>query len=108
MPPYGELSGIDLVTEGILTLQALNGLFTKCKESPYEIESVQENKCNGADKIFNIIKECEEIYILVGRKVNVIYHNPALPFEMSIRSNLIREMSSHLERLGKKVFLEYC
>ncbi len=108
LPPYGELSGIDLVTEGILTLQALNGLFTKCKESLYEIESVQENKCNGADKIFNIIKECEEIYILVGRKVNVIYHNPALPFEMSIRSNLIREMSSHLERLGKKVFLEYC
>ena len=74
----------------------------------YDLQCNAWANANGAEKMFLIIRECEEVSILIGRKVNVFYHNPALPFEMSIRSNLIREMSSNLERLGKKVILEYC
>ena len=108
LPPYGELPGVELITEGVLTLQRLNSMFSACKKDLYELSVAPFSNGNGAEKIFLTIRECEEIHILVGRKVNVFYHNPALPFEMSIRSNLIRELSSHLERLGKKIFLEYC
>lgn len=108
LPPYGKMEGVDIVTEGVLTIQALNKMITLCKKNMYDIECNNGSEADGAEKIFLIFRECDEIHILVGRKVNVFYHNPSLPFEMSIRSNLIREMAHNLERLGKKVILEYC
>ncbi len=108
LPPYGKMDGIDIVTEGVLTIQALNKMVSLCKKNMYDIECKENEDADGAEKIFSIIRECDEVYILVGRKVNAFYHNPALPFDMSIRSNLIREMAHNLERLGKKLVLEYC
>lgn len=108
LPPFGELEGVDVVTEGVLTIQALNQMISSCTKDMYEIQCNNWVNANGAEKIFLIIRESEEVHILVGRKVNVFYHNPSLPFEMSIRSNLIRELSCHLERMGKKVILNYC
>ena len=108
LPPYGKMDGIDIVTEGVLTIQALNKMVSLCKKNMYDIECKENEDADGAEKIFSIIRECDEVHILVGRKVNAFYHNPALPFDMSIRSNLIREMAHNLERLGKKLVLEYC
>lgn len=107
LPPYGEMEGVDLVTEGVLTLKALNELLEKCKNNMFEID-IEEKTANSAEKIFLILRTCDEIKFLVGRKVNVFYHNPALPFDMSIRSNLIRDIAKNLEKLGKKVEIEYC
>ena len=108
LPPHGEMKGVDIVTEGVLTIQAFNKMLANCRKDMYDLQCNAWANANGAEKMFLIIRECEEVSILIGRKVNVFYHNPALPFEMSIRSNLIREMSSNFERLGKKVILEYC
>lgn len=108
LPPYGEMENIGIVTEGVLTIQAVNKMISLCKKSLYDISCKNFDDANGAEKVFLTLRESEEIHILVGRKVNVFYQNPSLPFEMSVRSNLIREMTSNLERLSKKVFLEYC
>ena len=107
IPPYGTMEGVDLVTEGVLTIQGLIKLVAECKKDMYDVD-VDADNANAAEKLFYIIRECDEVDILVGRKVNAFYHNPALPFDMSIRSNLIRELASNLERVGKKVKLEYC
>ncbi len=106
LPPYGKMSGIDLVTEGVLTLQALNKILLCCKKNMYELDFDGNDK--AAEKLFLILRDCDEIDFLVGRKVNAFYHNPALPFDMSIRSNLIRDISKNLERLGKEIKVEYC
>ncbi|HQI78403.1 MAG TPA: hypothetical protein PK845_02795, partial [Petrotogaceae bacterium] len=106
LPPYGKMSGIDLVTEGVLTLQALNKILLCCKKNMYELDF--DGNDNAAEKLFLILRDCDEIDFLVGRKVNAFYHNPALPFDMSIRSNLIRDISKNLERLGKEIKVEYC
>jgi len=108
IPPHGDMDGVDIVTEGVLTIQAVNKMISCCKDSMYDIKLVHYDSCNGAEKMFLLMRESEEIHFIVGRKVNVIYHNPLLPFEMSVRSNLIRELASNLERLGKKIVLEYC
>lgn len=107
IPPYGTMDGVDLVTEGVLTIQGVNRLVAECKKDMYEID-IDVESSNAAQKLFYIIRECDEVDILVGRKVNAFYHNPALPFDMSIRSNLIRELAHNLERVGKLVKLEYC
>ena len=89
LPPYGTMKEIDLVTEGVLTIKKLIELLKKCKNDMYELDFL--GSLNGAEKIFLYIRESDNINILVGRKVNAFYHNPELPFDMSIRSNLIRE-----------------
>ena len=73
----------------------------------YEIDFDKKN-INAADNMFLILRDCDEIKIMVGRKVNAFYHNPALPFDMSIRSNLVRDIVKNLQRVGKDVEIEYC
>jgi len=107
IPPYGTMKGVDLVTEGVLTLKGLNNLLSQCKNNMFEID-IEEKNIDAAEKMFITIRDCDEITLQVGRKVNVFYHNPALPFDMSIRSNLIRDIKSNLIRLGKEVNVEYC
>jgi hypothetical protein len=101
------MKGVDLVTEGVLTLKGLNNLLSQCKNNMFEID-IEEKNIDAAEKMFITIRDCDEITLQVGRKVNVFYHNPALPFDMSIRSNLIRDIKSNLIRLGKEVNVEYC
>jgi len=107
LPPYGDLKGVDIVTEGVLTLKALNSILTDCKMNMFEVD-INEKDMNAAEKLFLLLRDCDEIQFFIGRKVNAFYHNPALPFDMSIRSNLIRDIVKNLERLGKEVKLEYC
>ncbi|WP_307905458.1 SpoIIE family protein phosphatase [Haliovirga abyssi] len=106
LPPTGTMKGVDLITEGVLTLKYLNRMLDKCKDNMHEINIPE--KMNSGEKLFSILTECDEVNILVGRKVNAFYHNPNLPFDMSIRSTLIRGLSKNLERLGKTVNIEYC
>jgi hypothetical protein len=107
LPPYGHMENVDLVTEGVLTLKSLNKLLSECKNNMYEIDFDKKN-INAADNMFLILRDCDEIKIMVGRKVNAFYHNPALPFDMSIRSNLVRDIVKNLQRVGKDVEIEYC
>ena len=106
LPPAGTMKGINLITEGVLTLKYLNKMLEECKENMYEIDL--PHKMNSGEKLFDILRECDEINIIVGRKVNAFYHNPDLPFDMSIRATLIRGISKNLERLDKNVNIEYC
>lgn len=108
LPPVGQLEGVDLITEGTLTLQFLNKILSNCKLDFLELDSIMIEKENGAWKLIQLIREAEEVYLLVGQTINAYYHNPQLPFEMTLRGNLIRELCSHLERLNKKLIIEYC
>ena len=73
IPPAGSMDGVDLVTEGVLTIKALIELVKKCKNNMYEVDL--RGKLNSAEKLFKLIRECDDIDILVGRKVNTFYHN---------------------------------
>lgn len=105
LPPYGKMKNVELVTEGVLTIKKLNEMLSKCNNM-YELKL--ETPLDAAEKLFSIIRDCDVVDMLIGRRVNVFYHNPALPFDMSIRSNLIRELSEKLNKAGKTVNVEYC
>jgi hypothetical protein len=101
------MKGVDLVTEGVLTLQKLNKLLDTCEKDLFEY-NFKDEEPDGAQKMFEMLRNSDEINFLVGRKVNAFYHNPALPFDMSIRSSLIRDITGNLKRLGKIVSVQYC
>ena len=103
LPPSSKMSGIDLVTEGVLTLSKATYLLNTLNVS----SNTQFGK-GPADQICKMLLDSDEIYILVGTKINETNHDPNLPVEMEIRKHLIQRLTKVLsEKFMKVVNVEY-
>jgi hypothetical protein len=101
LPPESFMEGIDLVTEGILTLQKVNELLKGYKNS------VRLGR-GPADKIVKMIMESDEINFLVGTRINVAHQDPTLPVDLEIRRTVVRRIARILEdRWLKLVTVDY-
>jgi serine/threonine protein phosphatase PrpC len=103
LPPSSKMDGIDLVTEGVLTLSKATYLL-----NTLNINSGTQFGKGPADQICKMLLDSDEIYILVGTKINETNHDPSLPVEMEIRRNLIQRLTKVLsEKFMKVVVVEY-
>lgn len=101
LPPESFLQGIDLVTEGILTLQKVNEILKTYNNS------VRLGK-GPADKIVKMIMESDEIQFIVGTRINVAHQDPNLPVDLEIRRTVVKRIARLLEEKWlKKVSVEY-
>ncbi|VGO14835.1 hypothetical protein PDESU_03404 [Pontiella desulfatans] len=99
LPPVSRIEGVDLVTEGILTLtETLNLLDGKPRPA-------QEN---AAVLLADQLLDSDVIQILVGTKINQAHQDPNLPVELEIRRSLMRRIATVLETTYfKEVKLEF-
>lgn len=105
VPPIGYIKGIDLVTEGVLTMK-------KATEKLVELKEATDLKCihgeDGASKLASILyEECTHIRMLIGRAINPAHQNPSFPNELSIKMYVIDKLREVLIDLGKIVEIEY-
>ena len=110
IPPIAYMEGIDLVTEGVLTLNRVIRLLRRYvkKESVVEDFFEELDKPNGASMVAKmIIEDCTEIHLYVGKAVNSAYQNPGIPFDLGIRQNMVDQLRAVLEDLGKPVTVTY-
>lgn len=104
LPPIGQLKGVDLVTEGILTIsQAIEIL----RKSNCDVSRLPSDR-NGAALLAREILEADSIFFLVGQKINEFYQNPLLPKNISIRRNIVEDLVKLLQEKQKEISLEYC
>ena len=54
-----------------------------------------------------LIEECTDLNLFVGKAVNTAHENPDLPFDLSIRMNLVEQLKECAQNLGKKVNVRY-
>lgn len=105
VPPYAKIDGIDLVTEGVLTMKVT---IDKLKMIAEGMEIELENENDGASKLAKILSEdCSHIKMLVGKAINPAHQNPYFPQELSIKLNVLNELKNVLEKIGKVVNVEY-
>ena len=110
IPPIAFMEGIDLVTEGVLTLRkAIELLKRYLIECDLSSEFFSElDKKNGASMIAKIlIEDCTELHMFVGTAANSAYQNPGLAFDLGIRQNLVKQLKEAVEGMGKKVTVTY-
>lgn len=110
IPPIAFMDGIDLVTEGVLTLNRVVQLLKRYakKESVAEDFFQELDKSNGGSMVAKmIIEDCTEIHLFVGKAINSAYQNPGLPFDLGIRQNLVDQLKTTLEAMGKPVKVTY-
>ena len=97
LPGLSEMAGVDLVTEGILTL-------TKTLEY-LESGNTEEN---AAKTLMDFLLDSDVINFLVGAQMNKAHYDPNLPIEIEIRKNIIKQMAKVLEeKYLKKVNVQF-
>jgi len=101
VPPVARLEGVDLVTEGILTLTRLSELLREGTE-PADVQF----GIDGASALLRQVMEVDHVHFIAGRVVNPAHQNPALPRELGIRMSVVREIAEELRRRGKEVTVE--
>lgn len=109
VPPMAEIEGIDLVTEGVLTLGKTLKLLKKYVRDEFDEEFFEElDADNGASRLAKLlIEECTELNLFVGTAVNDAHKESELNFELSMRQNLVDQLIRTVEEMGKTVTVKY-
>ena len=109
IPPIGSIQGIDLVTEGVLTLSRTVEILQEYLD--HETDSFYFKKLdekNGAAMLAKILlEECTTLNLFIGTAINPAHQNPGLPSDLSIKLKLIDKLCGLMERLGKRVTKKY-
>ena len=107
VPPIGKIEGVDLVTEGVITM---NKVITYARDYLGDNELYNEWSYgnDGASLICRmLIEEATDINFYVGRAINPAHQNPDLPINFNIKMNLATELSECLKKMGKHIKISY-
>ncbi len=107
IPPTATIEGVDLVTEGVITV---NRVLEYAKDYLVENKLYEQwsFKKDGASLICRLLfEEATDINFYVGRAVNPAHQNPNLPINFNIKMNLVDELSKCLKKMGKKIKVSY-
>jgi hypothetical protein len=101
LPPISFIDGINLVTEGILTLGKVAELLRN-----YDSNFVAGR--GPADQIVELILKSDEIHLIIGTRINIAHQDPTLPIELEIRRTLVKRIARLLEeKFLKEVSVEF-
>ncbi len=109
VPPTAEIDGIELTTEGVLTLRKALSLIEACISSDSTMQDyLNLNKKDGASKLAKILlEECTNVKFFVGRAMNPAHQNPGFPLNLSLKLKLVEEIAECIRSIGKQVSIEY-
>ena len=93
LPPPSSIEGIDLVTEGILTLTEV---VRHLEQGNYQQAPL------AARQMIELLLASDVIELVVGTKVNDAHLDPNLPVDLEIRRNIVRRLSQVLEENYRK------
>ncbi len=109
IPPMATMEGLDLVTEGVLTIGSALDLLHRYENDEFDeafFDALDAE--NGAAKLARLlIEECTDLNLFVGRALNPAHQNSNLPFDLSVRMNLVEQLKDCAERMGKHVTVKY-
>ena len=98
LPPIAEMEGIDLLTEGILTLS---------RTVDY-LEREETSHTDAAGLLVDFLLNSDIIEFMVGAMLNQAHYDPSLPIEIEIRRTVIKKMKKLLEeKYFKQVIIHY-
>ena len=107
VPPIAEIDGVDLVTEGVITVNKVLE-YAKDYLGDNEFYEHWSFKRDGASLISRLLfEEATDINFYVGRAINPAHQNPDLPINFSIKMNLVSELSDCLKKMGKRIKVSY-
>jgi len=90
VPPAAVMEGVDLVTEGTLTLAKVAEMLERGNQS-------EPRRKNAARDLVTLMLQSDIVEFLVGTRINEAHQDPSIPVELDLRRNIIRKIASLLE-----------
>lgn len=104
VPPIAHIKGIDLVTEGVLTLRKVSEKL----EAYVSGQIIPFNHKDAATLLSDLlINDSTHIEFWIGKAINPAHQNPDFPFELSIKLHVVERIIAHLKQMGKIVTIQY-
>ena len=105
IPPIGHIDGIDLTTEGVITLRRLLELAEKYN-STSDLSPKYYDKKDGASLLANLLfEQATKVNFLVGQSANIAHKG--LPIDITMKLKLVEKLADNLRKMGKQVEIEY-
>ncbi len=105
VPPIGHIDGIDLTTEGVLTLRKLVELSEKYL-SHTDLTPKTFTKRDGASLLADMLFEkATHVKFFVGQSINAAHQG--LPIDITMKLKLVDTISKNLKLAGKTVEVYY-
>lgn len=99
IPMASKMQGIDLVTEGILTLTDVYRMLK---------EGIDKDKDNAATRLTTLLLDSDKIDFVIGTKINEAHQDPNLPMELDIRRNIVKKIFRLLQsKYLKEISVKY-
>ncbi|MPN30864.1 hypothetical protein SDC9_178335 [bioreactor metagenome] len=107
IPPTARIQGVDLVTEGVITLNRVY---------EYSIDVLSSNdkyfdwsyKMDGASQIARaLFEDATDINFFVGCAINPAHQKEGLPIKFSTKLQLIEALSENLKKMNKNIKVSY-
>ncbi len=109
VPPTASIRGIDLVTEGVLTMSHTLKLLNTFNSDEVDVDFFEAlDADNGAAALARVlIEDCTDVLFFVGRASNQENYDNVGLFDISVRKNLVEQFKDVLESMGKNVTVQY-
>lgn len=105
IPPIGFIDGIDLTTEGVITIRRVLELSERYLD-PSDIAGKSFTKRDGATLLAKLLfEDSTDIEFFVGQSVNEAH--AGLPIETTMKLKLIDKLAANLKKMDKAVNVRY-
>ncbi len=109
VPPMAHIDGMDLVTEGVLTLSKTVDILKQFQQNQTTYTDFKTLDNGGPAETLAklLLEDCTNLNLFVGRAINPAHQNPGLPMDLSIKLRIIENLMEVMKALGKTVSIKY-
>ena len=106
IPPILLIKGIDLATEGIITMQRVL-VYIEDYQNEKKLVNKWRKQKDGASLLTQIIIEATNINFFIGQVINPAHQFPSSQISFDIKMNTFNKLLSHLNQMKKKISVKY-
>jgi hypothetical protein len=107
IPPYSEIAGVDLATEGIITLNKVLALAKDYQKDNAAYFTWSYRKDGASMLAESLFEEATDITFYVGCAVNEAHQEEHGEITFKMKMQIIDNLASELKRMGKRVKVSY-
>ncbi len=107
VPPISRIEGVDLVTEGIVTMNEVLNIARDYLKGEDDYDAWAFGRDGAAQICQLLFEEGTDINFFVGRAKNPAHQGADTPINFNIKMNIVEELSECLRQMGKQVKVSY-
>jgi len=101
VPPYAKMDGVEMVTEGIITLAKVGDYLDAGTPAEWLPR-------NAAGRMTEHLLDSDSIQFLVGTRINQAHQDPNVPMQLELRRNMVGRVGELLQKKYlKEVTISY-